>query len=113
MDKLYIIEMIEKGDSCIEQINKIILDLETSMNIIYFHDTLEEKKRLLTTYKEMLIKATDKKIYWITHLVINFQESIDNKYSKELKEYVNTPVKYENVTVYPWTDIHVWRSSFG
>ena len=44
MDKLYIIEMIEKGDSYIEQINKIILDLGASMNIIYFHDTLEEKK---------------------------------------------------------------------
>ena len=44
MAKLYIKEMIEKGDSCIEQINKIILDLETSMNIIYFHDILEEKK---------------------------------------------------------------------
>ena len=43
----------------------------------------------------MLIKATDKKNYWITHLVVNFEESIDNKYSKELKEYVNTPVKYE------------------
>ena len=44
--------------------------------------------------------------------MVNFEESIDNKYSKELKEYVNTPVKYENETVYPWTDIHVWISSF-
>ena len=46
-------------------------------------------------YKEKLIKAIDKKMFWITHLVVNFKESIDDNYSKELEEYVNTPAKYD------------------
>ena len=65
------------------------------MDIIYLHDTLEERKSLLTMYKEMLIGVIDRKMFWITHLVVNFEDSIDDKYSKELEEYVNTPVKYE------------------
>ena len=52
MDKLYIIKMIEKGDSLIEHSYKIILEIEKIIkndeivNIIYFHDILERKKKL-------------------------------------------------------------------
>ena len=53
MDKLYIIKMIEKGDSLIEQHYKTILEIEKiieheeTMNIIYFHDVLEGKKNFI------------------------------------------------------------------
>ena len=46
MDELYIIKMIEKGDIYIKQAIKIISDLERDidMDIVYFRDSLEEKK---------------------------------------------------------------------
>ena len=53
MDKLYIIKMIEKGDSLIEHSYKIILEIEKIIkndeivNIIYFHDILERKKNFI------------------------------------------------------------------
>jgi hypothetical protein len=92
MDKLYIIKMIEKGDSLIEHSYKTILELEETMDIIYFHDTLEEIKRLLSTCKENLIELIHKKMMWITQLVVNFEESTDDKYKKELDIFVKTPV---------------------
>ena len=46
-------------------------------------------------YKENLIKTIDEKMCWITELVVNYEDSIDDKYSKELEKYVNTPVKNE------------------
>ena len=67
------------------------MDLESSMDIIYFHNTLEESKRLLTMYKEILIKTKVKRMYWIIELVVNYENSIDDKYSKELEKYINTP----------------------
>ena len=77
MDELYIIKMIEKGDIYIKQAIKIISDLERDidMDIVYFRDSLEEKKRLLPIYKENLINLSDSKMYWETLLHIHQSET--------------------------------------
>ena len=52
MDKLYIIKMIEKYDSLIEDYYRFLLEIEKiieydkTIDIIYFHDILERKKKL-------------------------------------------------------------------
>jgi hypothetical protein len=63
-----------------KQVNKIISDLERDidMDIVYFRDTLEEKKRLLPIYKKHLINLTDRKMYWKTFLYVH-QNDLENK----------------------------------
>ena len=52
MDKLYIIKMIEKDDSLIEDYYRFLLEIEKiieydkTINIIYFHIVLEKDKKL-------------------------------------------------------------------
>ena len=59
-----------------KQVNKIISDLERDINmdIVYLRDSLEEKKRLLLIYKELLINLPDRKMYWETLLHIHQSE---------------------------------------
>jgi len=98
MDKLYIIKMIEKGDSLIEDYYRFLLEIEKiikydeAINIIYFHDILEKDKKTFSKCKEVLIELIHRKMMWITQLVVDFEESTDDKYKKELDIFVKTQV---------------------
>ena len=88
MDKLYIIKMIEKSDSIIEDHYRFLLEIEKiiehdeTVNIIYFHIVLEKEKKTFSKCKKDLIELIYRKMIWVMRLVENFEESIDDKYKK-------------------------------
>jgi hypothetical protein len=98
MDKLYIIKMIEESDSKIEDYYRFLLEIEKiiehdeTVNIIYFHIVLEKEKKTFSKCKKKLIEFIYRKMIWVMRLVENFEESIDDKYKKELEKFYNTPV---------------------
>jgi hypothetical protein len=98
MDKLYIIKMIEESDSKIEDYYRFLLEIEKiiehdeTVNISYFHIVLEKEKKAFSKCKKKLIEFIYRKMIWVIRLVENFEESIDDKYKKELEKFYNTPV---------------------
>ncbi len=98
MDKLYIIKMIEESESKIEDYYRFLLEFEKiiehdeTVNIFYFHIVLEKEKKTFSKCKKTLIEYIYRKMIWVMRLVENFEESIDDKYKKELEKFYNTPV---------------------
>jgi hypothetical protein len=98
MDKLYIIKMIEESESKIEDYYRFLLEIEKiiehdeTVNIFYFHIVLEQEKKTFSKCKKTLIEYIYRKMIWVMRLVENFEESIDDKYKKELEKFYNTPV---------------------
>ena len=90
--------MIEESDSKIEDYYRFLLEIEKiiehdeTVNIIYFHIVLEKEKKTFSKCKKKLIEFIYRKMIWIMRLVENFEESIDDKYKKELEKFYNTPV---------------------